>query len=329
MQPLPNLHEEIIALLKKSKNLLAFSGGIDSSALFFLLLEQEIPFDIALINYQTRAQSHDEEVHARALAKSHNKACFVLTCKLENTNFEHQARITRYAFFEEIIIQNHYDTLLTAHHLGDKLEWFLMQLCRGAGLVEMLGMQEIDQRENYTLVRPLLHVNKSSLLYFLETKNAKYFVDESNVSPQYLRNKMRKLHANLLMEDHEEGIYKSFTYLNEDYKRLLPRSTTRIKNLFIIQKDSDDLINIRQIDKAIKLLGKIVSYETREEILRTKNCVVGGEIAVCFGKERIFVAPFIKHTMDKEFKEMCRVNQIPAKIRPYMYKEKIIDFFKK
>jgi len=48
--------------LEKSlnKNLLAFSGGVDSSALFFILLEKKIPFDIAIVNYHKREQSKKE-----------------------------------------------------------------------------------------------------------------------------------------------------------------------------------------------------------------------------------------------------------------------------
>ena len=46
--------------IKNSKNLLAFSGGVDSSALFFLLLNHKIDFDIAIVNYNTREQSKDE-----------------------------------------------------------------------------------------------------------------------------------------------------------------------------------------------------------------------------------------------------------------------------
>lgn len=302
---------------------MAFSGGVDSSALFFLLLENGITFDIAIVNYNTRAQSAQEVSFAQALCSAHGKKCFIHSVTLESANFEHHARNVRYSFFEQIITEHHYTTLLTAHHLNDRLEWFLMQLGRGAGLVEMLGMREFEPKQHYTLVRPLLHVSKASLLFFLKNNGIQYFIDKSNDMPTYLRNKIRKHHATPLIETYEEGICKSFAYLEEDAKRLLPTHTKRIQDLFIIDKDNDDLINIRQIDKAIKLLGTLISAETREEILRTKDCVVGGKIAVCFEKESIFVAPFKETVMDKKFKELCRVAGIPPKIRPYMYEVNI------
>jgi len=319
LRPSPLLHEATLSSLHHTKNLVAFSGGGDSTALFFLLLEQNIPFDIAHVNYQTRAQSNAEEAYAAQLATTHHKQLFSITCKLENANFEHHARKQRYDFFETVIQEHGYDTLLTAHHLGDQLEWFLMQLSRGAGLVEMLGMQEMEEREHYTLIRPLLHVNKKSLQSYLEKRNITYFNDESNDSFKHVRNQFRHDYATPLIDVYEEGIAKSFAYLEEDRKRLLPHQTKRIGDLFSLPRDRDDLINIRQIDKTLKLLGLLVSKAQRDEILKTKNCVVGGKIAVCFEEDKIFIAPYLKNAMEKDFKELCRKARIPSKIRPYLY----------
>jgi len=65
-----------VPFLQKGKNLLAFSGGVDSSALFFLLLEKKIDFDIAIVNYRTRKQSDTEESYAKELADRHGKKCY-------------------------------------------------------------------------------------------------------------------------------------------------------------------------------------------------------------------------------------------------------------
>ena len=319
LQPSPLLHKATIELLKTSKNLVAFSGGGDSTALFFLLLEHGIAFDIAHVNYQTRTQSDAEEAYAKALATTHHKHLFSFTCKLEKSNFEHRAREERYAFFESIIQKHSYDTLLMAHHLGDQLEWFLMQLTRGAGLVEMLGMQEVEMRKAYTLVRPLLHVSKKTLQNYLHEHKITYFNDESNESLKHLRNQFRHDFATPLMDVYEEGIAKSFAYLSEDRKRLLPHQAKRIEDLFILPRDADDLINIRQIDQIIKQMGTLLTKAQRDEILKTQNCVVGGKIAVCFEEERIFIAPYLTQTMEKKFKEACRKERIPLKIRPYLY----------
>ena len=121
-----------------AKNLLAFSGGVDSSALFFWLMEKNIEFDIAIVNYHTRETSDLEVEYAKKLAKKYNKKIFIKDCFLKKFS-EKKARECRYKFFEEIIKQHNYHTLILAHQLNDRLEWFLMQLSKGAGLPELIN----------------------------------------------------------------------------------------------------------------------------------------------------------------------------------------------
>ena len=95
------------SVIKNQKNLLAFSAGVDSCALFFLLLEQNISFDIAIVNYNVRIQAMQEVAYARELALKYNKQIFIRDIKLENSsNFEKTARDIRYKFFEGIILEN-------------------------------------------------------------------------------------------------------------------------------------------------------------------------------------------------------------------------------
>ncbi len=317
MQLLSNLPS--LGHLKNSKNLLAFSGGGDSTALFFLLLKHDISFDVAHINYKTRKQSDDEEEYAKKLCKMYDKRLFSGVFELEKNNFEHQARVARYSFFEDIIQKENYETLLTAHHLGDRLEWFLMQLCKGAGVVEMLGMNECEQKDGYLIVRPLLGFCKEEILDFLNQNEILYFEDETNKDEAYLRNHFRHNYATPLLNAHKKGILQSFIFLQNDAKRLLPHSAKQINELFILPNDEDMLINIRQIDKVVKRLGLLLSQKQREEIVKSKECVVGGKIAICFSETKIFIAPYKTDTMPKKFKEECRIAKIPLKIRPYLF----------
>jgi len=319
LQQLPKLSSKILKELQKGQNLLAFSAGSDSSALFFILEALHVNFDIALVNYQTRDQSFEEEDYAKELAKKFHKECFVLKCKLETSNFEHKARETRYNFFQDIINQHSYTTLLSAHHLNDKFEWFLMQLSRGAGCVELSGMSEIEDNETYKTIRPLLNVSKNEITKFLHVNKIKHFIDSSNKEQKHFRNQIRKEFANSFCDKYANGIKKSFAYLSEDAQRLLPKSIEQKEKLYIIEQDKDDLINIRGIDKIVKKLGVLLSYAMREEILRTKDCIVSEKIAICFSEDKIYIAPAVDVVMDKKFKERCRVEKIPPKIRPYLY----------
>ena len=323
MLALPKFSSSVLEELKKGKNLLAFSAGSDSSALFFMLKALHVEFDIAIVNYQTREQSFSEVEYAQTLAKEFGKECYIFTCKLESNNFEHNARRTRYEFFEKIIEKYSYNTLITAHHLNDKLEWFLMQLSKGAGAVELSGMSEIEESKHYKTVRPLLHVDKNEILNVLYVNKIRHFLDSSNSDKKYFRNQIREEFASSFCEQFSSGIKKSFEYLENDKQRLLPKEIERQQNLYILKRDEDDLINIRGIDRVVKKLGVLLSSASRDEILKTKDCIVSSKIAIAFSAEKIYVCPVVNVTMDKKFKEKCRVEKIPSKIRPYMYKENI------
>ena len=199
------------SVIKNQKNLLAFSAGVDSVALFFLLLKQNIPFDIAIVDYNLRLQSKDEISYAKELASKYNKQIFLKDITLEsNSNFEKTARDIRYKFFEEIISENSYENLITAHQLNDKLEWFLMQLSKGAGLVELIGFNEFEQKENYKIYKPLLNITKDELENYLKINNHKYFIDESNFDEKYKRNFFRHNFSNPFLENFSSGVKKSF-----------------------------------------------------------------------------------------------------------------------
>lgn len=305
--------------LKQKKNLLAFSGGVDSTALFHLLRDAEVPFDLAIINYHTRPQSDEEVAFAQTLAEKYDKQIHIHDASLDFANFEHAARRVRYNFFESLIEGQGYDTLLLAHQLNDQLEWFLMQLAKGAGLAELLGMEVQQERGNYTLVRPLLHISRQKILDYLHQNKLHYFEDKSNESPAHTRNRFRQQFANPLMEQYGEGIARSFTFLQQD--KVILQGETEIRqhqNLYILMAQKHLRQTLHAIDKVLKKLGILPSHAQKQEILHTRNCVISGKVAVVFQNERIFIAPYKTTPMEKAFKERCRVCRIPTKIRPYL-----------
>jgi tRNA(Ile)-lysidine synthase len=315
------LSEKSINLLSGRKNLLAFSAGVDSTALFFLLIEAKVSFDIAIVNYGVREQSKQEVAYAKELAKKFDKKCFLKEVSLKETNFEKNARDERYSFFEKNIKEHNYDNLITAHQLNDRLEWFLMQLTRGAGLVEILGFEEISQRDGYGLIRPLINSDKKALLKYLQTFDIKYFVDESNFDSKYQRNKIREEFSNSLIDEYKDAIKKSFLYLNQDREKLnVDNLLFRILDLRVLKSSID---NLRSIDRVLKQMGYLLSSSQRKEIEKENSIVIGGKIAIERDERFIYIAPYCEVVMPKEFKEKCRVSKIPKKIRSYLFKEGI------
>jgi len=318
------LDKDTTSSLKNHKNLLAFSAGVDSSALFFLLLQENITFDIALVNYELRDKADKEEAHAIELAKKYNLKVYTTKAPSFLKNFEKNARDFRYNFFDNIINQHNYNNLLTAHQLNDQLEWFLMRLTKGAGTSELLGLEVISERKEYKMIRPLLHHSKDELLNYLTKNNYQYFIDESNVDEKYERNRFRKNFSNQLLNEYQEGIKRSFDYLRDDKKTLESgyKEVLHHKELYILSCENTTN-KIRIIDKYLKKLGYLLSASQRKELKSEKSIVFGGIWAVEITENKIYLAPYKKAVMSKTFKETCRTLKIPAKIRAYIYSENL------
>lgn len=308
------IHQSVINFLKGKKNLLAFSYGVDSTALFYILLENGIEFDIAIVNYNTRSSSKDEESQAKKLAFKFNKTCFYKSVKLGGGNFESKARQIRYDFFYKICKENGYENLILAHQLNDLFEWFLMQFGRGSGLNELIGMQEIEKNGDICLVRPLLKISKSKLLAYLQNRNLKYFIDESNFSDKFFRNYIRKNFSDSFLARFEGGVAKSFEFLNSDLQILKPTILYIQDEFYLVKHDKNA---VRGVDRVCKILGIVMSEAQRKICIG--NCVISGKIAIGLKDDWIFVTPFVNDKMDKKFKESCRINRIPNLNRPYLF----------
>jgi len=321
-------------LLLSSKNLLAFSAGVDSSALFYLLYNANIPFDIAIINYNLREQSKDEVEYAKSLAKKYNKNIFIKSFdnKEDNKFNQNMGREFRYDFFNHIIKEHSYNNLILAHQLDDKLEWFLMQLSKGAGVYESTNINILTPTHYGNIIRPLLQVPKACLQEYLTSNNLTYFVDESNHSDKYTRNYFRK-HFNsfLFAKQYANGINKSFEYFNNDFSSLINTAQAVIEHKssdgdIVVYKKFDDFnLNIKIIDKELKKRGIIISAKTKNEIIKQQSIVIKDTISVSIDGNYIWICPSIKDIcMDKKFKELCRLNNIPQNARAFLYKHKHI-----
>ena len=316
----PALSLKTLEMLKSGRNLLAFSHGVDSTALFYLLNEAGVKFDLAIVDYNVRAQSKDEIASARRLALKFNKQIYVKSVHLGASNFEHEARAARYEFFSQICRERGYENLILAHQFDDKFEWFLMQLGRGAGLSELLGMQELEPREDYMIARPLLGVRKCELERFLRERNLKYFTDETNLTDRFKRGFIRAKFSEPFLDEYFSGVKKSFEFLAADALNLAPKISNPAPRIYLIKRGLGEL---RGVDLACKRLGLVLSSAQRNECARClengAGCVLGGKVAVGAGEKFILATPYVKAAMEKKFKEVCRQLPIPPINRGFLF----------
>lgn len=318
--------------LPRGRFLLGFSGGVDSSALFFLLLHSEIDFDLGIVDYGVREQSKQEVAYAKDLACKYDKRVFCIQAPYFASNFEARAREFRYKFFSKIIAQEGYDGLILAHQFDDRLEWMMMQFCKGAGLNTLLGFDFVQRRENYLIYRPLWKVEKTKLYEYCKTMKIKYFEDQSNYEQKYTRNLFRKIVEPFSL--YKNGILKSFEYLIKEKKKLYFHKKNgefgEIKYFYRTGGEED----LHSVDQILKEKGYIISAKQRNEICKSNfSCEVGGGWIVESDWRRIYIAPKrMLIPMDKDFKDFARKINIPAKIRINVFHspkthEEINEFF--
>ena len=307
-------------LLKEGKVLLAFSGGVDSSTLFHLLLSHNITFDIAHVNYHTRPSSDQEAQSAEDLALAHQLHCYTHSCHLEGKNFEHRAREERYTFLKYLVEKYNYTYVLTAHQLNDRLEWLMMQFCRGSGLPELLGIRSIDHRDGMTLIRPLLEHDRDTIEAFLAQHGHSHFIDESNADERYTRNVFRHRFSTPMMQEYREAIKRSFRYLEEDNAALIQSvAVEHSDKLYYFKNPNNRHSLIVAIDGILKSLGHVMSGNEKEFLKHESSLIIGRAYCVSIEDKYTFIVPYsVEDKMEKKFKEVCRTAKIDSKMRGYL-----------
>ena len=182
---------------KHKKVLIAVSGGVDSmNLLHFLYIYRkklDIEIGIAHVNHKQRVESDTEENYLRDWANEHQIPIYV---SYFSGNFsEKTARDFRYHFFKQIMNEQNYPALVTAHHADDQAETIFMRLLRGSRLRHLSGIQAVSPFANGELIRPFLAYFKKDL------PDIFHFEDDSNQSLEFLRNRIRNRYIPILEEE--------------------------------------------------------------------------------------------------------------------------------
>ena len=180
--------------LKGKKLLLAVSGGIDSMVLMRLCIEMKMDISVAHCNFTLRGDESDaDEYFVVNKATEYEIPYFIqkfdteILSKQKKQSIQVTARNLRYEWFNTLLINNDYDYILTAHHLDDSLETFLINFTRGSGLNGLTGIPQ----QNVSIVRPLLPFSRTEIEIFANENKVEWREDSSNASDKYLRNKLR------------------------------------------------------------------------------------------------------------------------------------------
>jgi tRNA(Ile)-lysidine synthase len=226
-------------LEKGNKTLVALSGGADSVALLRVLLQLGYPCEAAHCNFHLRGEeSNRDEAFVRTLCEEWQVALHVqhfdtqASAENKGISIEMAARELRYDWFEQLRQATGCPTIAVAHHQGDSVETFLLNLIRGTGIKGLQGIRP----KNGAIVRPLLCVNRQEILDYLQHLGQAYVTDSTNLQTDYTRNKIRLELLPLLSSINpsiNEGLLQTASHLNEVlhiYNKSITEGLARVKD---------------------------------------------------------------------------------------------------
>lgn len=248
-----------MTLLDKSESyIVGVSGGMDSMALLDMLVKRQYHIVVLHMNYHFREDSDiDEGIVHDYCQKNHIDFYVEHGCleDYQNGNFEMQARVMRYKFYDRMGQKLGIDKVILAHHFNDYIETVIMQLQRN-NIQGYLGIKERSYVQNMHIIRPLLKVTKEALNQYCIENDVLFHDDYTNYDVSYTRNRIR--HQDIKNYDvatlYKESIEHNQRYL---YKQ------KKLKCVFD-KYDKQGYLPVDDIDK--EDLADVIYYMVKKDV---------------------------------------------------------------
>lgn len=238
---------------------IAVSGGADSVALLILGYLFSPNIRVWHLDHQLRPSSGSEALAVKHLADAFSARCEVFHRKVEpGPNLEERAREMRRSIFIAGVA--------TGHTADDLSETMIINLIRGAG-VHGLGSISVGPEH------PILDLRRFETEAICTALSIEFFVDESNIDPKFVRNRVRHEVIPLLSDVSKRdvvpilartaGILQQVSkYISAQADRLDP---TDAKELAA----AEEVIATEAIRRWLTdELGHSLSYEHAQEVLK-------------------------------------------------------------
>ncbi|MEI7084482.1 tRNA lysidine(34) synthetase TilS [Pectobacterium versatile] len=196
-EPVDGLLQTIVAQTAGCGSiLLAYSGGLDSSVLLHLLValrqRSGLPIRAAYIHHGLNPLADSWAEHCCQQCERWQVPFASLPVKVEaqNGGIEAAARTARYQALQAHLQEG--EVLLTAQHLDDQSETFLLALKRGSGPAGLSAMAAQSMLGHHRLVRPLLGISRLQLEAYAQRHQLQWIEDDSNQDERFDRNFLRR-----------------------------------------------------------------------------------------------------------------------------------------
>ena len=195
--------------------IVAVSGGPDSLAMMHSLcrLRDELAMELHGAHLDHGLRGSASEADSRFVVETFKQLGIGLTSeradvlvyrKRHRLSLEEAARKVRYRFLARVAVKKGADAIALGHTADDQAESILMHIVRGSGLTGLRGMQPLARRvigeTEVCLVRPLLDLSRMDTTGYCRALHLEPRLDETNLSTELRRNRVRKELMPLLEE---------------------------------------------------------------------------------------------------------------------------------
>jgi tRNA(Ile)-lysidine synthase len=169
-------------------------------------------------------------------------------------SLEQEARLQRFAFFNELARRYRADGVALAHSRDDLAETVLMRLIRGGGLKGLAAITPKRLIHDALYIRPLLFASREEILHYRKARKLAWREDATNKQKKYFRNLIRLELLPLLERKYNPNIKEVLAQTADnaatDYDFLLQQARKEFTKTAVSTRDTKVVLKL----KAFKIL---------------------------------------------------------------------------
>lgn len=198
---------------------ISLSGGVDSMVSSFILKKLGFQVTALMINYQNRTESL-EEVNLVSSWCQKMEIPFYVTSITQISRTNDQDRNFYETFTKNIRFQSYQslqNPVVLGHNMDDCLENIFSNIKNKRSIDNLLGMDDVSYQLGVTLLRPMLKIQKGTIIEFAQRYNIPYLWDST---PKW--SQRGKYRDNLIpsIEKHEPQLLSSLLEMSNRFKKI-------------------------------------------------------------------------------------------------------------
>lgn len=273
------------------------SGGADSVCLLLLLLKYRerllkkggkgFAVEAVHVNHGIRENADFDADFVKALCEKKGVSYRLFEydvpaiAKERSLSTEEAGRIVRYEAFNSVL-DNQKGVIAVAHNADDRAETLLFNVIRGAGLSGLASIKPVSGN----IIRPLLYITRDEIEEYLSLNGEGFVTDETNLSDDYTRNKIRHNVLSYIKENINSGAVDNMTrcadMLYEADRFISEKAASGLSDVITLREEARIAMDVKKLLSYDAAVLKRMLYEAVAELSGRKKDISGAHIKAIY-----------------------------------------------